>query len=52
MSARRVRKKRTRLQTRRRLNAVPAGGKLIPQAEPTRELVPAQANLAEPVATK
>lgn len=37
MSARRVRKKRTRLLTRRRLNAVPAGGKLIPSSEPSRE---------------
>ena len=52
MSARRVRKKRTRLQTRRRLNAVPAGGKLIPQAEQPREVASAQAHLAEPVGAK
>jgi hypothetical protein len=39
MSARHVRKKRTRLLTRRRLNAMPAGGKLIPTPEPVREPV-------------
>lgn len=47
MSARRVRKKRTRLLTRRRLNAVPAGGKLIPQPEPARESGLATASLVE-----
>lgn len=47
MSARRVRKKRTRLLTRRRLNAMPAGGKLIPPTEPTRETGVVTANQAE-----
>ena len=47
MSARRVRKKRTRLLTRRRLNALPAGGKLIPSPEPAREPQQVTASLAE-----
>ncbi len=47
MSARRVRKKRTRLMTRRRLNAMPVGGRLIPPPEPVRETGVVTAKLAE-----
>ena len=47
MSARRVRKKRTRLMTRRRLNAMPTGGKLIPPTEPSREPQQVSAQLVQ-----